>query len=112
MDWANIAEVVAAIVIVISLGYLGLKINQNTKTLQNEPHRRTLEMMNWGQNILATDEGFLRIYKPGLESLADPVETEWSRFVQFTPGHRQTDLARDCYTPESCRWAKLGLKIC
>jgi hypothetical protein len=77
-DWANIAEIVAAIVIVISLGYVGLE------ALQNESHRSTLEMMNSGQNILATDEEFHRIYKLGLESPADLDEAEWSRFVQFT----------------------------
>jgi hypothetical protein len=83
-DWANIAEIVAAIVIVLSLGYVGLEINQNTKALQNESHRSTLEMMNSGQNILATDEEFHRIYKLGLESPADLDEAEWSRFAQFT----------------------------
>ena len=82
-DWANIAEIVAAVVIVISLAYVGLEINQNTKALQNESHRSTLEMMNSGQNILATDEEFHRIYISGLESPADLNEAEWSRFVQF-----------------------------
>lgn len=82
-DWANIAEIVAAVVIVISLAYVGLEINQNTKALQNESHRSTLEMMNSGQNILATDEEFHRIYISGLESPADLNDAEWSRFVQF-----------------------------
>ena len=82
-DWANIAEIVAAIVIVISLAYVGLEINHNTKALQNESHRSTLEMMNSGQNILATDAEFHRIYVSGLESPTDLNETEWSRFVQF-----------------------------
>jgi hypothetical protein len=82
-DWANIAEIVASIVIVISLGYVGLEINQNTKALQNESHRSTLEMMNAGQNILATDEEFHRIYIEGLGSPTDLSDAEWSRFVQF-----------------------------
>lgn len=82
-DWANLAEVVGAIAIVISLAYVGLEINQNTKALQNESHRSTLEMMNSGQNILATDAEFHQIYMTGLESPADLSDTEWSRFVQF-----------------------------
>lgn len=82
-DWANIAEIVASVVIVISLGYVGLEISQNTKALQNESHRSTLEMMNSGQNILATDEEFHRIYTIALESPADLNREQWSRFAQF-----------------------------
>lgn len=82
-DWANIAEIVASIVIVISLGYVGLEIKQNTLALQNESHRSTLEMMNSGQIVLATDEEFHRIYTLGLESPAQLSDVEWSRFVQF-----------------------------
>lgn len=82
-DWANVAEIVASIAIVVSLGYVGLEISQNTKALQNESHRSTLAMMNSGQNILASDAEFHRIYMTGLESPAELDEVEWSRFVQF-----------------------------
>jgi hypothetical protein len=82
-DWANIAEIVASIVIVISLAYVGLEIKQNTKALQNESHRSTLEMMNAGQNLLASDEEFHRIYIAALESPEVLNDAEWSRFVQF-----------------------------
>ncbi len=82
-DWANLAEIVASIVIVVSLGYVGLEIKQNTLALQNESHRSTLEMMNSGQIVLATDAEFHRIYVLGLESPAELNDVEWSRFVQF-----------------------------
>ena len=82
-DWANLAEIVASIVIIISIGYVALEIKQNTLALQNESHRSTLEMMNSGQNILATDEEFHRIYILGLESPGELNNSEWSRFVQF-----------------------------
>jgi hypothetical protein len=82
-DWANIAEIVASIVIVISLGYVALEIKHNTLALQNESHRSTLEMMNSGQNILATNAEFHRIYILGLESPTELNDAEWSRFVQF-----------------------------
>lgn len=82
-DWANIAEIVASIAIVVSLAYVGLEIEQNTLALQNESHRSTLEMMNSGQNILATDEEFHRIYISGMASPTELNELEWSRFVQF-----------------------------
>ena len=83
-DWANIAEIVASVAIIISLGYVGLEISQNTKTIQDEAHRRTLEMMNTGQNILATDKEFHAIYVAGLDSPSELSDEEWSRFVQFT----------------------------
>ena len=67
----------------ISLASVRLEINQNTKALQNESHRSTPEMMNSGQNLLATNAEFHRIYISGLESPADLNESEWSRFVQF-----------------------------
>ena len=82
-DWANIAQIVATIVVVLSLGYVGLEVNQNTKAIQNESHRSTLEMMNSGQLVLATNEEFHKIYKMGMMSPADLSEDQWSRFVQF-----------------------------
>jgi hypothetical protein len=82
-DWAHLAEVAASIVVIISLGYVILEIKHNTLALQNESHRSTLEMMNSGQNILATDEEFHRIYILGLESPTELTDSEWSRFVQF-----------------------------
>lgn len=82
-DWADIAQIAASVVVVISLAYVGLEVNQNTKAIQNESHRSTLEMMNSGQLVLATDNEFHRIYISGLESPTDLSDDQWSRFVQF-----------------------------
>ena len=82
-EWANIAQIIASVVVVISLVYVGLEVHQNTKAIQNESHRSTLEMMNSGQLVLATDDEFHRIYSMGLESPADLSDEQWSRFVQF-----------------------------
>ena len=60
-----------------------MEIKHNTRALQNESHRSTLEMMSSGQNILATDEQFHRIYILGLEAPTELNDAESSRFVQF-----------------------------
>ncbi len=82
-EWANVAEILASVVIVASLAYVGLEINQNTKALQNESYQYVLTTLAEGQNILATDKDFHRVFSTGERSPSDLSDEEWARFAIF-----------------------------
>ncbi len=82
-EWANVAEIIGAIVIVASLIYVGYGVNQNTKALQVDSHQGAIEMINDAQYILATDPEFHRLFSTGETSPAELSDEEWSRFTHF-----------------------------
>ena len=82
-EWANIAEIIASIVIVASLVYVGWEVNQNTKTLQNESHMNVITLLNDQQMALTTNEDLYRIFIKAEELPFDLSNEEWLRFVQF-----------------------------
>ena len=64
-EWANVAEIVASVVIVASLVYVGLEVNQNTRALQNESYQFVLTALREGNDLLVTDADFYRIFVTG-----------------------------------------------
>ena len=82
-EWANIAEIIASIVIVASLVYVGMEVNQNTKTLQNESHLTVIALLNEQQLALTTDQSLHRIFIKAEEEPFDLSNEDWSRFVEF-----------------------------
>jgi len=67
-EWANVAEIVASVVIVASLVYVGLEVNQNTRALQNESYQFVLTALREGNDLLVTDADFYRIFVTGEDS--------------------------------------------
>ena len=82
-EWAHVAEILAAVVIVASLAYVGLEINQNTKALQNESYQYVFSMLAESQNILVTDKDFNRVFDIGERSPSELSDEEWSRLTKF-----------------------------
>ena len=82
-EWANVAEIIAAMVIVISLIYVGLEVNQNTQALRNEVHQNVMAILSEQQNVLVTDAEFHRIFATAEISPAELTDLEWSRFEEF-----------------------------
>jgi hypothetical protein len=83
-EWANIAEIIAAGVIVASVIYLSYEINQNTRALQTDSYQNVLNEIG-GLNIaVATDEEFHRIFRLGEQSPSELSELDWARFTQIT----------------------------
>ena len=82
-EWANIAEIIAAGVIVASLVYVGYEIKQNTKALQTDSYQNVLAKIQELNVTLATDEEFHRIFRMGEQSPSELSESEWARFTQF-----------------------------
>jgi len=83
-EWANIAEIIASIVIVLSLVYVGMEINQNTQALQNESHLDILAMLTEAQMTLVSNDELHRTIMTAENSPADVSAEEWSKFVEFT----------------------------
>ena len=47
--------------IIASLGYVGLELNQNTTAIQQSSYQATLDMLTEGDYLLASDEDLNRI---------------------------------------------------
>lgn len=82
-DWANIAEIVASVVIVASLVYVGRELNQNTRAMQNESYQYVLGMLHESQLAIAMDEDFHRFVITAQTSPDDVSAEDWSRYTQF-----------------------------
>lgn len=82
-EWANVAEIIAAMVIVISLIYVGLEVNQNTQALRTEVHQNVLSILSDQQNVLVTDADFHKIFVTAENAPAELSDLDWSRFEEF-----------------------------
>jgi len=82
-DWAHIAEIMAFILVTVSLVYVGLEVRQNTAAVQNESHQNIISMLNDQQMALSTNKELHRIFMTAETSPEKLTAEEWSRFVQF-----------------------------
>lgn len=82
-EWASIAEIIAAVVIIISLGYVGLELNQNTNAIQQSSYQATLDTLTGGDFLLASDPELNRIVSTAEEQPTSLSEDEWSRFSRY-----------------------------
>jgi hypothetical protein len=82
-EWASIAEIIASFVVIASLAYIGLEINQNTQALQQETHQSVLSILTDTQMSLAIDTDFNRIVMLA-ESTPNKIQKEeWTRFARY-----------------------------
>lgn len=82
-EWASVSEIVASIVIIASLGYVALELNQNTQALQQTSYQDALDTLSTGDFLLASDAEVHRIVKLGEVDSTEITDTEWSRFEHF-----------------------------
>jgi hypothetical protein len=85
-EWANVTEIIASVVIVISLIYVGSEVNQNTKALRSQIHQNVMAAMTDQQHIVVSDAEFHKIYVTAETAPSELSELEWSRFEQFLFG--------------------------
>ena len=85
-EWASVAEIVASIVIVISLIYVGFEMNQNTQALRAEIHQNVQTILNEQNNVVVGDAEFHRIFVTAETRPDELSELEWSRFELFLYG--------------------------
>ena len=79
-EWAHVAEIFTSVVVIISLVYVGLEVNQNTQSLQNESYLSVMEVIIEGDNILATDAELNRIAMAANKAPSSVSAEEWSRY--------------------------------
>ena len=82
-DWSNISDIVASIVVVFSLVYVGLELNQNTMAVRANSFEHTMEMHSGSMNLLAADEALHRIIMDGDKFPKGLSKEKWSRYKYF-----------------------------
>jgi len=82
-EWANVAEIFASIVIIASLMYVGVELNQNTQALRNDSYQYVLALLSDQQIALVSNDELHRIVKAAENTPSEVSEEEWSRFTEF-----------------------------
>lgn len=82
-EWANVAEIIASFVIVVSLAYVGLELNQNTTALQMSSYQDTLSKLISLDLAVAQSSELHKIVSVGKATPDALTEEEWSRFTHF-----------------------------
>jgi hypothetical protein len=80
-DWANISEIGASLVIVVSLIYVGLEISQNTVAIQQTSYQSVQEAMQSTELALATNPELLKIVMKAETAPLEVSALEWRRFT-------------------------------
>jgi len=82
-DWANLAEIVASVAVVLSLIYVGFQINQNTVAIQQESHQSVQEILQDIDLTLAVDTELLKVVMHAEKSPSEVTELQWRRFTHM-----------------------------
>jgi len=83
-DWSNVAEIIAAVAVVLSLVYVGLQINQNTAAVQASTH---LSLIAYGRDqaeILVTNPDLAALVAKANAAPSTLTKLEKDRFFEFT----------------------------
>ena len=82
-EWANVAEIAGTIVVIASLVYIGLEVNQNTKALQIASYQ-SMNTYNLELDVAqASNEDLNRIITLAETSPSDVTAEEWARFTKM-----------------------------
>ena len=82
-EWANVAEIGVSFVVVASLVYIGLEVNQNTKALQIASYQ-SMNTYNLELDVAqASNEDLNRIITLAETSPSDVTAEEWARFTKM-----------------------------
>ena len=79
-DWANLAEIVGSVAIVLSLIFVGLQLSENSKQVRSETaHNVTAGLQSW-YNGLGVSAQASAIWRKGM---SDPESLSKDEAVQF-----------------------------
>jgi hypothetical protein len=81
--WALIAEIVAALGVIVSVIYLAVQIGEGTATLRAQTHHNLLSMANASFEHALADEKLAEIVAKGLAKPDSLSEAEWYRFSLY-----------------------------
>ena len=82
-DWAHFSEIAASAVVVLSIIYLGLEINQNTIALQNESHLAVNQTLSAFDVAAAMDQEFHQILTTATKTPSELSEEDFARYVTY-----------------------------
>jgi hypothetical protein len=81
-DWSNLAQVIGALAVVISLFYVGFQINRNTSAVRSATAQAIHNNYgDWYMNLMG-DAELNRIAIKGLRDYSSLDETEKARFIE------------------------------
>ena len=83
-EWANIAEIVSAAAVVVSLLYVGVEIGQNTAAIKAQTHLALIDFASEPEELLLTDAPMLDIVTKGESDFDKLGGIERVKFVNFT----------------------------
>jgi hypothetical protein len=81
--WALIAEIVAAVGVIVSVIYLAVEIGEGTATLRAQTHHNLLSMANASFEHALEDEKLAEIVARGMAEPDSLSEAEWYRFSLY-----------------------------
>ena len=76
-DFASIAEILASVVVIASLAYIGLELRQNTQAMQQASYQSANDYLLQLDLAQATDEELNRLVMKAESTPADVTEEEW-----------------------------------
>ena len=83
-DWAHVAEIVGAIVVIITLAYLAVQIEQNTIAVEASTRQGRLDF-GWQQTeLLITQPGLVTLVMEAEQNADDLNHEDRLRFYEFT----------------------------
>ena len=82
-DWADLSEIAASIVVVLSLVYLAFEVNLNTKAMQHASYQTTIDQLSNADSLLAVNEDLHRIVTTANDAPSDVSSEEWSRYEYY-----------------------------
>ncbi len=82
-EWASVAEIATSIVVIASLGYIALEVNQNTQALQVGTYQAMATFMLELDVAQASNEELNRIITLAETSPSDVSPEEWPRFTKM-----------------------------
>lgn len=85
-DLGSLGEVVGAVGVIVSLGYLAIQIRQNTRSVRSASFQEAIRDVLEITDVLATDPELARIYWKGLEDFGSLERDERRRFSAYLVG--------------------------
>ena len=82
-DWSRLAEICAAVVVILSLGYVALEIEQNTKAVQAASYQALITGLTEVDLAVVTNPELDRVVSLGEKTPAELSAQEWSTFHRY-----------------------------
>ena len=81
--WSSFAEIIAAIGVIVTLGYLAVGISDNTTTLKSQTHFNALELVQRPIELLIADQELAEIVEIGELNPGALNPAQWKRFCYY-----------------------------